>query len=630
MQFTFFEFENFKGLRSARLNLAAPGSSARVFTLVGLNESGKTTVLEAIDHFQSVTAADPSPKHLGGWRRPDHHALIPIAERINFNGKIMIRCGVSLDDSDVDAARATLRSECDGYRLEEMAREMTIEDQYIFSDSRFVRRANEWHGVAATGRRKKGKVTRTVSGTEWDQLKKFLRNRLPTIWFFPNFLFEFPDRINIEEHEDETSGNRFYRALFQDILDALDKNLTVETHIVKRARSSKSPDRQHLRQVLLEASRHVTKSVVSAWNAIFADKPISEKKIIIDLEEEDDREVDELGEPVPGELYVTFRVEDDDGLFSVGERSLGFRWFFVYLLITTYRGRRKGEANDILFLFDEPASNLHSTAQSALLASLDDLARKAVIIYTTHSHHLIKPTWLGSTFVIANRGVDPEDVSAEYTAKRTDIQITPYRQFAAQHPNQSHYFQPILDVLEHAPSALEYIPGATMVEGKSDFYLLTYFQEQIARTDASQRLNLMPGGGAGTLDDLFQLYIGWARPFVALLDSDKAGMREHKRYLEKFGRLLEIHLIDLAAASGRPKVKGIESLLSDKDKLEFQRVIDPGATEFHKKTFALGVQEAVVGRIPVNLYVRTEKSLAKVHSALRERLAEVERELQPS
>lgn len=51
MRYTFFEFENFKGIRKARLDLSPEDSAARVYTLVGLNESGKTTVLKAIDHF---------------------------------------------------------------------------------------------------------------------------------------------------------------------------------------------------------------------------------------------------------------------------------------------------------------------------------------------------------------------------------------------------------------------------------------------------------------------------------------------------------------------------------------------------------------------------------------------------
>lgn len=53
MRYTSFEIENFKGIRSLRLDLDSTPKS-QVYTLVGLNESGKTTILEAIDYFPKV------------------------------------------------------------------------------------------------------------------------------------------------------------------------------------------------------------------------------------------------------------------------------------------------------------------------------------------------------------------------------------------------------------------------------------------------------------------------------------------------------------------------------------------------------------------------------------------------
>ena len=50
MQFTHFDIKNFRGIEHVRLSFdSAP--DAKVYTLVGLNESGKTTVHEAINYF---------------------------------------------------------------------------------------------------------------------------------------------------------------------------------------------------------------------------------------------------------------------------------------------------------------------------------------------------------------------------------------------------------------------------------------------------------------------------------------------------------------------------------------------------------------------------------------------------
>lgn len=139
---------------------------------------------------------------------------------------------------------------------------------------------------------------------------------------------------------------------------------------------------------------------MSSWNQIFHDRPISEKRVTIEIG--DDNE--DGPEAALGRIWVQFRIEDADGLFTIGERSLGFQWFFVYLMLTNYRGRRKETDDNMLYLFDEPASNLHPTAQGMLLKSLGKLSDKAVIIYTTHSHYLIEPAWLGTTSVVANEG----------------------------------------------------------------------------------------------------------------------------------------------------------------------------------------------------------------------------------
>jgi len=600
-----------------------------VYALVGLNESGKTTVLEAIDHFQPTTAGEISPKQVGGWTPADPHLLIPIAERTNFTGTITIRCGIELEENDVDDVRAYLKRQ-DGYRLLSLGRQIEIADTYTYRDSTFTARSSIWTDLVGAGHLKQGKVERELTYAKdvarWNLTANFLRARLPTIWYFPNFLFDFPEKIYIEAEAGESASNKFYRALFQDILGSLPRDLSVAKHVIERARSSKRSDQENLQQVLLEMGRNVTETVVRSWNRIFKEDPMSQKRVQIDLDEDPSVGVNAEGLPNPPKLWVRFRLEDADGLFSVSERSLGFRWFFVYLLITTYRGRRRGDTNDMLFVFDEPASNLHQTAQKALLASFAELSAKAPVIYTTHSHHLINPAWLGTTFVVANEGLDPDRVSADYTADRTDIHVTPYRQFAARHPDQTNYFQPILDVLDYAPSDLELVPEVTMVEGKSDFYLLSYYQDVIAQRE--KRVPLLPGGGAGSLDNVIQLYLGWARPFVALLDSDREGKAQLTRYANKFGRIVTPHLASLADVSGRPEATGIESILSDEDKLAFQRLIEPTASTYNKKMLALGVQEALATRHVITLSPDAATALNDVLSSLASKLDEVRTSLQ--
>lgn len=86
MKCTRFEITNFKGIRKLTLDLAAH-PQGRITTLVGLNESGKTTILEALDYLK-LGINDSDPLDLLGLDRDDPHALIPISDRSNFNGSI--------------------------------------------------------------------------------------------------------------------------------------------------------------------------------------------------------------------------------------------------------------------------------------------------------------------------------------------------------------------------------------------------------------------------------------------------------------------------------------------------------------------------------------------------------------
>ena len=76
MKFTYFRFKNFKGIEDERLDLVRSPTSS-VYTLVGLNESGKTTILEAINYFaykpESLDALNLESSDIG-----DIHNLIPI------------------------------------------------------------------------------------------------------------------------------------------------------------------------------------------------------------------------------------------------------------------------------------------------------------------------------------------------------------------------------------------------------------------------------------------------------------------------------------------------------------------------------------------------------------------------
>lgn len=81
MDYRLFEVTNFRGIQQLKLDLGIYPKS-KIFTLVGLNESGKSTILEAINFFH-YKKSDLESLELKGYKINDIHNLVPISKRSN-------------------------------------------------------------------------------------------------------------------------------------------------------------------------------------------------------------------------------------------------------------------------------------------------------------------------------------------------------------------------------------------------------------------------------------------------------------------------------------------------------------------------------------------------------------------
>jgi hypothetical protein len=204
------------------------------------------------------------------------------------------------------------------------------------------------------------------------------------------------------------------------------------------------------------------------------------------------------------------------------------------MLFTQFRVARS-RSRPMLFLFDEPAANLHAAAQQRLIESFPEIARgDHMLAYSTHSHYMIEPKWLEQTFIVTNRADAPvgsvlDDISLD--DESLDIKVATYRSFVHEHPNQTTYFQPILDRLAVVPSRFDIQRASIVLEGKSDYYVLRY----LVSLTGSSELSLLPALGAGTFGALAALHVGWNLNFLFVLDGDRQGRAEKTRYSNDFG-----------------------------------------------------------------------------------------------
>jgi hypothetical protein len=244
---TKFTLENFRGIEKTEISLSGRITTP-IVTLVGLNESGKTTILEGLSHF--VTGDPVVAKIFEGTRASTQAlSLIPIHKKANFTGKIKISADVVLNEDDIAAfSRMALARFGLVIDTDRLAKPLTLTKRYVFEDGNLDSddTGNTWNFSLNTKSRRAKKFKPYQSPSEGPDLHSLiwesLLGRLPIISYFPTFLVDLPSRIYLSEHDGESPVNRHYRSVLQDVLDSLDENLSLETHVAQRIVDFKSSE----------------------------------------------------------------------------------------------------------------------------------------------------------------------------------------------------------------------------------------------------------------------------------------------------------------------------------------------------------------------------------------------------
>lgn len=595
MKFSKIVIKNYKGIEETTLELSN-SPNGNVYTLVGINESGKTSILEAINSFEYNS--EKSSSAVSKAIMPDSNQIIPIKDKANFNGDIELITTLDFEDGDYDELCQWTKEECEFIITNEISK-ITITQKYSYKNSRCEDTTNIWD-LSILGKKttSKSKKSTEIDKESWNKCVGYLKSKMPNILYFPTVLFDLPDRIYLDLPDNEANKkNIFYKDVIQDILDSLEQDMTIKTHIVDRFLSEDYNDKENVKQLTLKMGRKITKVILNEWTKVLTKKDY-EIKVEIDN--------DEKG------VYLQFIIIDNDGNFRLSERSLGFRWFFVFLLLTQFRGFRKNEDKQVLFLFDEPAANLSQKAQKQLLNSLEKIGKKCTILYTTHSQYLINTKWLENAFVVTNDALlDNDDFN---DLECTNIKVQRYRTFVDEHPQEVSYFQPILDVLEYAPSELDICNPGIILEGKYDFYTLNYFFKVILE---KEDLPLIPGMSCGNADTLISLYSGWGKSFSVFLDSDDEGKTSKKRYEEMFGSIVQNKIFTYQDIDSRWTKKNMESIIEHTEKLKIQQQVFPNTKKYSKKSYNKAIQELYMNSIKVNVSETTLNNMQKIYDFMK-------------
>lgn len=236
------------------------------------------------------------------------------------------------------------------------------------------------------------------------------------------------------------------------------------------------------------------------------------------------------------EHILDIRVKHKGVSLSLKNRSKGFNWFFSFLV--WFKKIQEDQNSNYILLLDEPGLNLHASAQADLLRFLEDLSKDYQIVYTTHSPFMISSNKLQRVRTILE--TDKGSIISDSVQEKD--------------PNTLFPLQAALgyDIAQN----LFVSPKNLLVEGVSDLTILTTMSgilEADKREGLRSDVTIVPTGGLEKVATFISLLRGSQLEMVCLLDSytdpkGKAKMEKmiadkiiHRNKIRFFDEFIEGH-----------------------------------------------------------------------------------------
>lgn len=558
-----FEIKNYKGIVSTRIELAGRLDNP-VVTLIGLNESGKTTVLEAISQFVS---SDRSVSRLYFFspENRDQFTFIPASKKGAFTGTVSIAATVELETHDLESIKALVSHAGLDVDTEALAKPFKIAREFSFVNSKPRSRIASLgfdFRVRPSGGGEFEVYAQPDDENEnlWKRTADLIEASIPKVAYFPTFLINVPEQISLASDAHEGYEKRHYREIVERIIKFagfdVDRDVNTPIEAYRAANGSdwyekfqRSSEKSQIDAVFQQVSNTLSTEVIGGWRRVLSRNTTAKR---VDLKWT-------VGGADNPTAFVSFVVSNRDTTYKITERSIGFRWFFTFLLLTGFKLERENQHK--IYVFDEPAANLHSRAQAELLGYFEKMAASGdKIIYSTHSHHMVNPKWLSGAYIIENRPAgqgDDEDYDLDFTP--AEVNAIKYKQYLNSFPTRTHYFQPVIDRLQYVVPDIVGTSPCVILEGISDYYAL---KAAVMRTGCELGFNLIPGVGSSASGNLISLLMGRGEKFIVLLDDDKEGQKARDRYREEW-ILPEKVVITLADIDASFEGKALEKLLGN-------------------------------------------------------------------
>ena len=247
----------------------------------------------------------------------------------------------------------------------------------------------------------------------------------------------------------------------------------------------------------LEATQMaITRELIRHWSS---NKNL---KFVFSLDKKEKREGN-VTHIVDHVLKIRVRNDRNGVSLPIGTRSKGFNWFFSFLV--WFKKIQADKNKTYILLMDEPGLNLHAKAQNDLLRFIEDeLSQNYQVIYTTHSPFMIDTAKLCSVRTVVEKD-DGTHISDSIKEHDKDTLF----------PLQAALGYDIAQNLFISPKNL-------LVEGVADLVYLEVMSNMLStegRTHLDPSITIVPVGGADKVTTFISLLRGNKLDIVCLLDT---------------------------------------------------------------------------------------------------------------
>lgn len=265
--------------------------------------------------------------------------------------------------------------------------------------------------------------------------------------------------------------------------------------------------------------------------------------------------------------HLYFWIKEDGYPYEPSLRSKGRQWHLAFYIKVSARANEKIPN---IILIDEPGLFLHAKAQEDILGKLEDSAKEVQLIFSTHSPYLLEADKLNRVRLVHRSKKSGTEIENKVHALADKETLTPI-------------LTAIGLELNAGISALDKVNNA-VVEGPSDVYYLNAFKK-ILNKDS---VNFIFGGGCGNMPYVGTILHGWGGKVIYLYDNDQ-GKKDGEKNLQDNWLVTKDLILSVLNTAG-----SIEDIFSTSD---FKKFVLGDENKTYTETNSAHVKKAKLDKV---------------------------------